>query len=56
MVPSDAQPTSGSATDFERFGLSKESLAAAERSLLLTIDFEAFEPRLLDLWPAAMQR
>jgi hypothetical protein len=56
MASAEIQPTSGSATDFGRFGLTKESLATAERSLLLTIDFEAFEPRLLDLWLAAMQR
>jgi hypothetical protein len=56
VVSSELQPTGGSATDFGRFGLTKEALEAADRSLVLTIDFEAFEPRSLDLWLAAMQR
>jgi hypothetical protein len=51
-----AQLASGSSTDFARFCLTTEMLGATERSLLLTIDFEAFEPRLLDLWLGAMER
>ena len=41
-------------TDFERFDLAGPALEASGRNLLLTIDFEAFDPASLDLWLDAM--
>jgi hypothetical protein len=41
-------------TDFERFDLAGPALEASGRNLLLTIDFEAFNPSSLDLWLDAM--
>jgi hypothetical protein len=43
-------------TDFSRFSLAKSPLGARGRSLLLTVDFEAFDVASLDLWLAAMER
>ena len=52
-----AQPlVSRSETDFARFGLTRGMLETSDRTLLLTIDFEAFEPSSLDLWLRAMER
>jgi hypothetical protein len=42
-------------TDFERFGLARARLTPAQRSWLLTIDFEAFRPHLVGPWIAAMR-
>jgi hypothetical protein len=44
-------------TDFDRFGLAGPSVEAFDRSLLVTIDFEAFnDVGSFDLWLAALER
>jgi hypothetical protein len=44
-------------TDFERFALAGSAVEAAKRSLLLTIDFEAFNHKgSFELWLVALER
>jgi hypothetical protein len=47
--------SSRSETDFARFSLAGPALETAGRNLLLTIDFEAFDPSLIDVWINAMK-
>ena len=42
-------------TDFERYGLVERQLRTRDRSWLLTIDFEAFDPDSVDEWITAMR-
>src|SRR5919201_111681 len=42
------------ASDFQLFGLGGPPLDVLGRNLVLTVDFEAFQPASLDLWLDAM--
>jgi hypothetical protein len=44
------------ATDFERWGLAKQRIVTEDRTWLLTIDFEGFDPHTIDVWLEAMRQ